>query len=176
MGMPDGPFPGRSHLFHPFREAGVRRAAPHPRAYYSAFRSIGPLAPERLAVKATNLPAECAAEGSCLSDFFHLLGKAHVLGILHYLLESGSARRFVEIQDYLSLSPNTLTDRLKELAQAGLITRTSYNEIPPRVDYQVTAKAKELAPVFETLCEWAVKHDLRPEGAPAIVAITPRTP
>ncbi len=113
--------------------------------------------------------AGCTSEGgaSCLTDFFRLLGRAHVLPILHLVIhESPAPRRFVEIQSRLGLSPNTLTDRLKELVEAGLLTRTAYSEIPPRVDYQATAKARELAQVFEAMCQWACKFDLAtPPGA-----------
>ncbi len=65
------------------------------------------------------------------------------------------------------MSPNTLSDRLKELVKAGLLSRTSYNEIPPRVDYEATPKAVDLKPVFEALGEWAERHTLRPEPASA---------
>lgn len=100
-------------------------------------------------------------EGGCeIGDLFRLLGKAHTLDILHLLILRASPLRFVEIQQQLKLSPNTLSDRLKELVQAGLLSKTSYNEIPPRVDYEVTRKARELEPVFESLIAWAKRNDL----------------
>jgi DNA-binding HxlR family transcriptional regulator len=60
------------------------------------------------------------------------------------------------------------------MIEAGLLTRTAYNEIPPRVDYAATGKARDLGPVFETLKAWAAKHSLQPvllEAAPAAKAI-----
>lgn len=90
-----------------------------------------------------------------------------MLDILSLMMSDGpSSRRFVEIQSALMISPNTLSDRLRELVQAGLLTRTAYSEIPPRVDYAITNKARELRPVFETLDRWASAHDLKPT-APA---------
>ncbi|HEX9816052.1 MAG TPA: helix-turn-helix domain-containing protein, partial [Candidatus Thermoplasmatota archaeon] len=65
------------------------------------------------------------------------------------------------------MSPNTLTDRLQNLVRAGLLTRTAYNEIPPRVEYAPTSKTIEFDSVFKGLSDWAGKHTLEPE--PAVV-------
>ncbi len=100
--------------------------------------------------------------GGCrLTELFQVLGKAHMLDILHIFHSDPTPHRFVDIQERLHLSPNTLSERLRDLVDAGLLTRTSYNEIPPRVDYQATEKALALAPVFESLQAWATEHDLK---------------
>ena len=65
-----------------------------------------------------------------------------------------------------------MSERLKALVEAGLLSRTAYNEIPPRVDYQVTDKARELRPVFEALCVWAEKHALVPTVAAPVITVT----
>ena len=90
-----------------------------------------------------------------------------MLNILYIFTTESGPHRFVDIQRRLSLSPNTLAERLKDLVDAGLLTRTVYNEIPPRVDYEATPKAHELAPIFDTLNGWAKRNDLKPV-APAI--------
>lgn len=61
------------------------------------------------------------------------------------------------------MSPNTLSDRLKEVVAAGLLTRAAYDGIPPRVYYEPTAKAHDFGPVFESPMECAARHDLKPE-------------
>jgi len=105
--------------------------------------------------------------GCEVGELFHTLGKTYVLEILHMFLEEGGGpRRFVEIQTRLKMSPNTLSDRLKDLVGAGLLSRTAYNEIPPRVDYEGTPKALDLRPVFDSLRDWATRHNLSPEHAP----------
>ena len=115
------------------------------------------------------------ADGGCkIGDLFHLLGKTYVLDILNVFTREAGPRRFVELQAQLSMSPNTLSDRLKSLVAAGLLSRTAFNEIPPRVDYEATEKAHDLKPVFESLREWASKHDLKatpvpPEATPVAV-------
>lgn len=113
--------------------------------------------------------APCAnVQGGCeVGELFRVLGKTHMLDVLHLFLHEEGPKRFVEVQHRLGLSPNTLTERLKELQQVGLLSRTAYNEIPPRVDYEATAKAHDLKPVFEALLNWAQRHTLTVESQPA---------
>ncbi|HWG91800.1 MAG TPA: helix-turn-helix domain-containing protein, partial [Candidatus Thermoplasmatota archaeon] len=112
-------------------------------------------------------PCTGAEEGCQIGDLFRILGKAHMLDILAmFIHENQGPLRFVDIQNRLGLSPNTLSERLKELVEAGLLTRTAYNEIPPRVDYDATTKAHELEPVFHTLAEWARRHTLKAQAEP----------
>lgn len=114
--------------------------------------------------KAEESHVKCTSqEGGCeIQDLFKLLGKSHTLDILHLFVvrEPSDTLRFVEVQNTLKLSPNTLSERLKELVEAGLLARQAYNQIPPRVDYQATRKARDLEPVFEALIAWAMRNDL----------------
>ena len=88
-----------------------------------------------------------------------LLGRAHALAILYYVARREQRPwRFSELQDELDVSPNTLSNRLAELTEAGLLERRSYDEIPPRVEYEATTKARELDPIFRDLYEWADRH------------------
>lgn len=111
--------------------------------------------------------------GSCLTDLFQLLSQTHMMGILGTLIweAKGKPVRFVELQTRLGMSPNTLSARLKALVEAGLVTRTPFNTIPPRVDYQATPKAHDLRRVFRALHEWASENTLGP-AEPAQVPAT----
>ena len=111
-----------------------------------------------------HVPRTEQAEGCQIQDLFRLLGKSHTLDILHLFViqEQHESLRFVEVQHTLKLSPNTLSERLKELVEAGLLSRQAFPEIPPRVDYQATRKARELEPVFMSLVAWAKRNDLAP--------------
>lgn len=127
--------------------------------------------------RARPVEAPCASEpGGCeIGELFRIFGKAHMLDLVYIFLreDPGQPRRFVELQDRLDMSPNTLSDRLKELVEAGLLTRTAYNEIPPRVDYVATAKALDLEPVFGALKAWSARHNLQPlPTAPSAPAAT----
>lgn len=113
------------------------------------------------------------AAGGCLGDLFSLLSQSHMMQLLGVLIwRSKGPVRFVELQDALGMSPNTLSARLKSLVEAGLVTRTPYNTIPPRVDYEATAKAHGLKRVFKALHEWSEENTLEPEpGSAAPVAL-----
>ncbi|ELZ33161.1 transcriptional regulator [Halorubrum tebenquichense DSM 14210] len=64
--------------------------------------------------------------------------------------------RFAEIEDHLpTASTSTISKRLDEFEEAGLIDRTQYNEIPPRVEYSLTENGAELRTRLEPLLEWA---------------------
>ncbi|MFV2016092.1 MAG: winged helix-turn-helix transcriptional regulator, partial [Candidatus Heimdallarchaeota archaeon] len=68
--------------------------------------------------------------------------------------------RFNEIQELLQLkiSPRTLSTRLKDLERNNLIIRTQYqNEIPPRVEYSITAMGLDLRETIGALNKWAYK-------------------
>lgn len=92
------------------------------------------------------------------ADLFDRLGQAHMIPILHEFESNPGPRRFSELEEALEVPPTTLTDRLQELTALGFITRTSYDEIPPRVEYAATEKTTDLTPMFEYLCRWGVHH------------------
>lgn len=57
--------------------------------------------------------------------------------------------RFSELLKSLDgISPKTLSLRLKELEDQGIVSRTVYPEVPPRVEYSITEKGKLLEPIF----------------------------
>lgn len=60
-----------------------------------------------------------------------------------------------------ALTPITnamLTNALKELEADGLVHREPYSEIPPRVEYTLTPKGRDLLPVFYAICQWGMKY------------------
>ncbi|HEU4386410.1 MAG TPA: helix-turn-helix domain-containing protein [Blastocatellia bacterium] len=83
-----------------------------------------------------------------------VIGDRWTLGIIHEL--SIGPRRTLEILGaFTGLSTKTLADRLKKLDRGGIIRRTSYPESPPRVEYSLTAKGRDLLPVVEAIWEAA---------------------
>jgi DNA-binding HxlR family transcriptional regulator len=79
-----------------------------------------------------------------------LLGDKWTLIILRDL--ALGTRRFKKLeQSGEGISPSMLAARLRELEEHGLVTRTSYNEIPPRVEYALTQKGQAALPVVEAL-------------------------
>jgi len=79
-----------------------------------------------------------------------LVGHKWTLLIIEDLL--GGPRRFTEIQRSLeSANPKMVTARLRELEAAALVSRTTYAEVPPRVEYELTERGRELRPAVEAL-------------------------
>jgi DNA-binding HxlR family transcriptional regulator len=64
-------------------------------------------------------------------------------------------RRFVELQRVLpGISTEQLRSRLNRMVADGLLTRQRYREVPPRVDYELTERSRELMPVVGALARW----------------------
>jgi DNA-binding HxlR family transcriptional regulator len=57
------------------------------------------------------------------------------------------------------ISKKMLTQTLRSLEQGGLVKRTVYAEVPPRVDYDLSALGKRFVEPVEALCRWAQEHD-----------------
>ena len=71
----------------------------------------------------------------------------------------GGTRRFGELRRSLAgISPKTLTDRLRDLSDAGLVERRMFAEIPPRVEYSLTDAGRNVEPVIAALA--AFGHSL----------------
>ena len=69
--------------------------------------------------------------------------------------------RFGEIKKKFPHITNTvLTSALRNLERWGLVSRTQYNEMPPRVEYTPTEKGKSLLPVCYAIFNWALEHGL----------------
>jgi DNA-binding HxlR family transcriptional regulator len=64
-------------------------------------------------------------------------------------------RRFVALQRVLpGISTEQLRSRLNRMVADGLLTRRRYREVPPRVDYELTERARDLVPVLAALARW----------------------
>ncbi len=78
--------------------------------------------------------------------------------VILYCLRS-EKRRFGEIAARIpDLSRKVLTQQLKELEEDGLVIRKQYNEIPPRVEYQLSELGKSLAPVLNEMEKWGLEN------------------
>lgn len=104
-----------------------------------------------------NTPKELHTTVSKLLD---LVTNAYAMEILYQLFCEKRPLRFSELETALDVSPKVLSQRLTELVETGLVSRQSYDEIPPRVEYEPTTKAKELDPAFQFLYAWAARYEI----------------
>ena len=73
--------------------------------------------------------------------------------------------RFDELQERLGISRNVLNQRLTRLVEVGVLTKVPYSEHPPRFDYRLTERGRDLWPVIDAMRQWGDKH-AAPEGPP----------
>ena len=82
-----------------------------------------------------------------------LVGDKWTLLIIRDL--AAGPRRFVELQRVLpGISTEQLRSRLNRMVADGLLTRQRYREVPPRVDYELTERSRQLMPVLGALAQW----------------------
>ncbi|HMC22026.1 MAG TPA: helix-turn-helix domain-containing protein [Thermoanaerobaculia bacterium] len=76
-----------------------------------------------------------------------------------YALVMEGPLRFVELRRRIPrVTQRMLTQQLRDLERYGIIKRVHYKEIPPRVEYSVTAVGRSLHPFFKSLCDWGGQH------------------
>jgi DNA-binding HxlR family transcriptional regulator len=87
-----------------------------------------------------------------------IIGERWSVLILRDLFLQGP-RKFQDFERSLSgISPNTLSARLKRLEEDGIIERRYYAEHPPRAEYLLTPKGRELGPAMKALRAWGERH------------------
>lgn len=94
----------------------------------------------------------CSTE-CLLHSVFDLFGKKFTLVIIRLLLMN-KIMRFSELEKEIGGSPKTITQRLRNLEDKGLVSRKVYNEIPIRVEYSLTEAGLALDEVFSTISNW----------------------
>ena len=71
----------------------------------------------------------------------------------------GGVKRFGELKKLLGgVSQKVLTTNLRQMEEAGLLTRTAYAEVPPRGEYARTETGRSLRPVLEAMLEWGTRY------------------
>lgn len=80
--------------------------------------------------------------------------------VLYILDMSGKdSMRFTELRQQMpDVSQRMLTMTLRTLEEDGYVTRTAFPEIPPRVEYALTERAKSLMPILKSLLQWSVDN------------------
>ena len=82
---------------------------------------------------------------------------------------SGGTLRFSQLQQAVTATPRMLTLQLRELEADGLITRTVYPEVPPRVEYAMPGLGRSLMPILTAIRDWGTEYlrakDIEPNCA-----------
>ncbi|NHU86343.1 helix-turn-helix transcriptional regulator [Kocuria sp. JC486] len=112
------------------------------------------------------LPVRRALEVCPVEVAVSVLGGTWKLTLVKHLLEG--PRRFNELGRLVPLAnTKTLTRQLRELEEDGILTRTVHDQVPPRVDYQLTDRGRGLAPLVREMNDWGAGFSAEIEGTDA---------
>ena len=87
----------------------------------------------------------------------HCIGGKWKMTILHEIYTYGSIR-FNQTLKLLPISEKVFSQQLRELTEAGLIRRISYDTVPPKVEYVLTPSGEQLMPALDILYIWSVRR------------------
>ena len=104
----------------------------------------------------TNRICLCNLEGT-----IGIISKKWAIVVISTIGNHGTMRFSELMADLASITPKTLSDLLKVLENEGLISRESFAEIPPRVEYSLTMDGKQLRKALMPLLDWADRRDTR---------------
>lgn len=115
-------------------------------------------------------PMKCPVhESLCVATAAGIVGSKWMPQII-YALAHG-VDRFCELQKEAGgINPRTLSARLDDLELAGIIAKSSFAEVPPRVEYRLTQKGRDLLPIIDRMAEWGDKYVNTPDSSQAIEA------
>lgn len=93
-----------------------------------------------------------------------LIGDKWKVLILRDLMEG--TKRFGELKKSIgTISQKVLTAQLRDMEAKGLLTRTAYAEVPPRVEYTLTETGRSLTPILDSMVVWGTDYQRRNGGA-----------
>lgn len=98
------------------------------------------------------------SDGKCyVAKTLKVIGSKWTMLILHNLFEGRN--RFGQLQkELVTISPKTLSQRLDELEDTGILKKKVFTEIPLHVEYYLTDKGKSLRKIFTDLESWGRAH------------------
>jgi DNA-binding HxlR family transcriptional regulator len=78
---------------------------------------------------------------------------------------NGVSRNGALLRRVSGISQKMLTQTLRDLERSGLVARSVFAEVPPRVEYELTGIGETLYPLMRGLCEWSMQHITEVEEA-----------
>ncbi|MDW6004620.1 winged helix-turn-helix transcriptional regulator [Vibrio mangrovi] len=92
-------------------------------------------------------------------DFVSIISGKWAIPILYRLIVTDDVIRFGALQRAVgAITQKELTKQLRSFEALGIVTRTVYPEMPPRVEYQITELGKTLKPTLDSLAGWMEEH------------------
>lgn len=106
---------------------------------------------------------ECeTSENACycpIEGIIDIVSRKHALAIVALVGNHGTIRFNEILGHHRAIHPRTLSKRLKELENAGILNRKAFAEIPPRVEYSLTARGTNLREAMKPLLRWVKENE-----------------
>ena len=108
-------------------------------------------------MKFTPVVSKLEPKSGCIASTMEIIGNKWTALILRDLF--AGPKRFCELEKSVgSINPRTLSQRLDDLEANGIISKRSFAEVPPRIEYTLTQKGKDLMPVLRQMAAWGTKY------------------
>ena len=108
-------------------------------------------------MNSTSVTQSIEPKVGCIASAMQIIGNKWTALILRDLFTG--PRRFCELEKSVgNINPRTLSQRLDDLELHGIITRESFNEVPPRTEYCLTSKGEDLLPILQQMAAWGTKY------------------
>ncbi len=108
-------------------------------------------------VKSRHVKAPIESKVGCIAATMQIIGSKWTALILRDLFSG--PKRFCELEKSVgNINPRTLSQRLDDLQEHGIVTRRSFAEVPPRTEYTLTSKGQDLLPILRQMAAWGTKH------------------
>ncbi len=112
---------------------------------------------QHMAESSTQPPCT-AQQRACVANAAQIISSKWTPQLLFAM--ANGVQRFGELQREVGgINPRTLSARLDELEHAGIVAKAAFAEVPPRIEYTLTQKGKDLFPILEQMVEWGGKYD-----------------
>lgn len=93
----------------------------------------------------------------CIASAMQIIGNKWTALILRDLFSG--PKRFCELEKSVgNINPRTLSQRLDDLETHGIVSRESFAEVPPRTEYTLTKKGRDLLPILQQMANWGTKY------------------
>jgi DNA-binding HxlR family transcriptional regulator len=139
-------------------------------------QTIGDGAADRMQAASCSACSFTRETEELVRDLMVRFGDKWSLRVMDELYENG-AMRFSRLRERLpGISQKMLTQTLRQLERDGVVIRRVYAEVPPRVDYELTAAGIELSEALCGVWEWAIRHGAQVDAARAVFDAQAKVP
>jgi DNA-binding HxlR family transcriptional regulator len=108
-------------------------------------------------MNSTSVTTTLEPKAGCIAAAMEIVGNKWTALILRDLFSG--PKRFGELERTVgTINPRTLSQRLDDLESHGIVTKQSFAEVPPRIEYTLTQKGLDLLPILQQMATWGDKY------------------